>query len=68
MLFTVIFRYFQTNYRYVLSVPYWTTVEEMIKEYNVKLNANVRKVYNEYGQLIPNDYRIQKTDLELYLI
>lgn len=51
---------------YEIYVPYWRTLEQILEIFNEQTGKDVEKVYNSFGQAIPLNYRIQKTNLELY--
>lgn len=49
-------------------IKYFATLAETLMIFNEQTHRSVEKLYNQYGQLIPLTYNVQKTGLEVYFI
>lgn len=49
-----------------IEIEDFSTVKQIIDLCNQKHKTKIEVVYNQYYQIIPHSYRVQKSDLELF--
>lgn len=70
MSITVYFKRLGRNEKFpkTVYIKYFATLAEALEIFNEQTRLGIEKLYNEYGQVIPLTYNVQKTGLEVYYI
>lgn len=51
-----------------IYIKYFATLAEALESFNEQTRRDISVLYNEFGQVIPLTYNIQKTGLEVYFL
>jgi len=68
MSITLYFRKIGEDDRKSVFVKYFVTLAEALSIFNQQFRMNINILYNEFGQVIPLTYNIQKTGLIVYYL